>query len=1136
MRFLLTILFSVLLSTAIGQTLVGYLKNSSSFTATAALDITPCNVAAYITGRQFKQVGMGDVIRDIGGTPINGGSTWWGYSSILNGTSSYRAYKIDGSGVVTQIVVPAPEISPGVPNPNRMIPQVFHNNSGAANCASSGFTFLIYRPADDPGIYENAPVYSSNGGGSFTNGTPFTVSYESGGPSFWTFIYSSTGSKATSVTCCSTNPITNAGADAIYDLGASINLVATATDCDGSITSLAWTQQSGPTTATITPSSNTNSISITSALGNLATGTYVFRITATDNGSNTATDDVTIQIIPAFVGTPLKIPILSWYCWTFTADCTRGVKGWIGDTSNAAIPLVGHKNGAWLGESYGFWQGDEDPRAGNFDHNSLIPGVQGDDIYPYVQRDFTTPYYVGGNGNQRVILVILPRKYDFHSIWWLDQGSVNLNNVAEVMVGSLEDIRKGLFQFDTHKNFGAPTIDYVINQVAGNGWYHYDYLRKSGQYILIRLNKVNGAAGIIDSGPGIANFIVYGKPSDDGAVDTRILPDYYYSTVPPLVRDTTHRREETTGFVAATGWPLTPNWIRDNIWSAGNVSRPTFNWQGGYLKVFASAGNPNVGVIDRSNTAWPGRAAATNKINLNPYYPGVGLPSLWKDSSLFTRPDIKTYTVSVQPNGKLLNQTSYASLEHNPVDSIGADFRLDSSYDRFAQTEIFLWAKIGPEVPDFTQGFGQYINDSRYESDNFPGRYAWNRSQLLLHANENNIGFRDGSIPNSSYMNPFALRAFHDKLYREWKKVFHTNPFVGQGLAAWQVRAWYQAQMLNNIVYMDRNHPLCDIVNVHVVVETLSSRTLEPGVVEAIGSRSEFGGRRNEGLKAQTFLDTLAYIMGGKYPQVMFSEVAMSTNPNYATRQDPGGSDASMSTHGARPIYNSSTGAKYDVYTSQGFQMTNIWTHQDGIMGMVSREHYEFVDAADTSATGCNSGVPCGSCPVGQTCIDGTCRFYCYPNSDANDGAYNRYAANYTPFFKPSYYIVSEDQLWKGKYRVIHKQSDSIDGQLRYLYRNVYERNKFLTFVQWQDSTKPANDRNFLLWADVSTCVNKTPSFPDATFSGTIQPLVVTAGWVTMRPTPEGNYIEFTSNGLASFLDGTSKLFMKLHIKPNGLP
>lgn len=87
-------------------------------------------------------------------------------------------------------------------------------------------------------------------------------------------------------------PIVDAGADqTIIAPVSSVTLNGVATDTDGSISSVAWRQVSGPVTTTIaTPASaNTN-------VNNLQPGTYQFELSATDNQSAVGRDTVVILV------------------------------------------------------------------------------------------------------------------------------------------------------------------------------------------------------------------------------------------------------------------------------------------------------------------------------------------------------------------------------------------------------------------------------------------------------------------------------------------------------------------------------------------------------------------------------------------------------------------------------------------------------------------------------------------------------------------------------------------------------------------------------------------------------------------------------------------------------------------------
>lgn len=109
-----------------------------------------------------------------------------------------------------------------------------------------------------------------------------------------------------------TAPTANAGADKVITLPVSTtSLSGSGNDPDGTITSYQWTQQSGPSSATMTAATSP----VLNVTGLLA-GTYVFRLKVTDNGGLTGTDDVTVTVLQvvattgsgAYGGTPSVIP------------------------------------------------------------------------------------------------------------------------------------------------------------------------------------------------------------------------------------------------------------------------------------------------------------------------------------------------------------------------------------------------------------------------------------------------------------------------------------------------------------------------------------------------------------------------------------------------------------------------------------------------------------------------------------------------------------------------------------------------------------------------------------------------------------------------------------------------------------
>ena len=91
-------------------------------------------------------------------------------------------------------------------------------------------------------------------------------------------------------------PVANAGSDITITLPTNLtNLVGTASnDPDGSITTYAWSQVSGPSTASIVSPANAST-----GISGLVQGVYVFSLKVTDNGGASNADNVTVTVNPA---------------------------------------------------------------------------------------------------------------------------------------------------------------------------------------------------------------------------------------------------------------------------------------------------------------------------------------------------------------------------------------------------------------------------------------------------------------------------------------------------------------------------------------------------------------------------------------------------------------------------------------------------------------------------------------------------------------------------------------------------------------------------------------------------------------------------------------------------------------------
>jgi hypothetical protein len=89
-------------------------------------------------------------------------------------------------------------------------------------------------------------------------------------------------------------PTVDAGANRSLTLPTnSLNVTATAADSDGNIASFLWVKVTGTGGTIVSPTSASTNIT------GLVAGTYLFRVTVTDNGGLTASDSMTVIVSPA---------------------------------------------------------------------------------------------------------------------------------------------------------------------------------------------------------------------------------------------------------------------------------------------------------------------------------------------------------------------------------------------------------------------------------------------------------------------------------------------------------------------------------------------------------------------------------------------------------------------------------------------------------------------------------------------------------------------------------------------------------------------------------------------------------------------------------------------------------------------
>ncbi|MBO9703541.1 MAG: T9SS type A sorting domain-containing protein [Sporocytophaga sp.] len=145
-------------------------------------------------------------------------------------------------------------------------------------------------------------------------------------------------------------PVANAGVDKSITLPTnSLSITGTGTDSDGTIASYAWTKVSGGT-ATLT-----NANTATVSLSGLVAGTYVFRLTVTDNNTATGSDDVTVIVNPAPTGTGdgLKAEYFNGVNLAGTPLLTRVDPtvnfDWLAGSPDAVVP-VNQFSARWTGQ------------------------------------------------------------------------------------------------------------------------------------------------------------------------------------------------------------------------------------------------------------------------------------------------------------------------------------------------------------------------------------------------------------------------------------------------------------------------------------------------------------------------------------------------------------------------------------------------------------------------------------------------------------------------------------------------------------------------------------------------------------------------------------------------------------------
>lgn len=223
-------------------------------------------------------------------------------SGLVQGTYTFRLTVTDNDGAthsddMNVTVNPAPNQVPTV-NAGRNIsitlPTSNANLSGTATDADGTIASYNWRQVNGP---STATIANAGNAATAVSGLVagvytfrLTATDNDGG----------TGSDELTVTvnaAAQTNaaPVANAGTNRTITLPTnSVSLSGTGTDSDGTISTYRWTQVSGPSTALINPVTAANT-----TVSTLVAGTYVFRLTVTDNDGATDADETTVVVNPA---------------------------------------------------------------------------------------------------------------------------------------------------------------------------------------------------------------------------------------------------------------------------------------------------------------------------------------------------------------------------------------------------------------------------------------------------------------------------------------------------------------------------------------------------------------------------------------------------------------------------------------------------------------------------------------------------------------------------------------------------------------------------------------------------------------------------------------------------------------------
>jgi predicted esterase len=239
-------------------------------------------------------------------------STW--IRNMVDGTYTYRLTVTDNNGVsayddvVIKVGNGGTQTAPPPPPPvNTNGPRVSAGNdqsvpagqavavNGNNTTAAAGIRTMIWSKVSGPSPYEIlAPYASETWIRNMVAGVyvfRLTVTDNNGVSAHDDMVITVGGGTSTGSAGGTGGPVANAGKDETIPVGQATVLHGETSTATAGIRSYAWTKVSGPSQyEMLTPDGNTTWIR------NMVAGSYVYRLTVTDNNGLTSTDDVTINV------------------------------------------------------------------------------------------------------------------------------------------------------------------------------------------------------------------------------------------------------------------------------------------------------------------------------------------------------------------------------------------------------------------------------------------------------------------------------------------------------------------------------------------------------------------------------------------------------------------------------------------------------------------------------------------------------------------------------------------------------------------------------------------------------------------------------------------------------------------------